>query len=106
MGAIVAVQGSRWPPQPLVWEIGGAPANLAGATGITARMRNRDTAVTRDVTGAIAVTNGARGEFVWTYSVDDVAERGTFDVQFTAAFGDGPTPGKSFQATLTVAESL
>lgn len=106
MGAIAAVQGSRWPPQPLVWEIGNAPANLAGATGITARMRNRSTGATRDVTGTIAITDAARGEFVWTYSAEDVTESGTFDVQFTATFGEGPTPGRSFAMQLAIAEAL
>jgi hypothetical protein len=69
-------------------------------------MRNRATGATRAVTGSIALTDASRGEFVWTYSEADVAEAGEFDVEFTATFGSGPTPAKTFLARWRVEESL
>lgn len=106
MDAIKAVQGGRWPPQPLVWLVGDSPANLTGAAGITGSIRNRATGQVRAVAGALALANAAAGEFVWTYAAEDVAEAGEFDVQFVAAFASGPTPGKTFLARFSVAAAL
>lgn len=105
MSAIRAVQGGRWPPQPLVWEQGGVAANLVGATGITGTMTNRATGVTRAITGTITITDPSRGEFAWYYSVADVAEWGEFDVEFVAAFAEGLTPGKTFLTRWSISKS-
>jgi hypothetical protein len=100
-----AVQGSRWPPQPLVWEVGGAPVNLAGAT-LTGTMTNRATGETRDIAeDALVLTDPARGEFAWYYAVADVATAGEYDVEFVANFPSGPTPGKTFAARWSIVAS-
>lgn len=106
MAAIRAVQGGRWPPQPLAWEQGGVPANLAGATSITGTMTNRATGATRAITGPITITDPTRGQFAWYYSTADVAEWGEFDVEFVVNFdGGGVTPGKTFLARWSISKS-
>ena len=104
MSAVRAVQGGRWPPQPLVWEVGGAPVNLSGAT-LSGTMTNRATGATRAITGQLTPTTPALGEFAWYYSVADVAEWGEFDVEFVATFGEGLTPGKTFLARWSISKS-
>jgi hypothetical protein len=105
MAAVKAVQGGRWPPQPLVWEVDGVPVNLAGAT-LTGTMTNRGTGVTRAISeDALVFTNAAGGEFAWYYGDADVAEAGEFDVEFVANFESGPTPGKTFLARWSIAKS-
>lgn len=100
-----AVQGSRWPAQQITWapESGGA-ANLTNAV-ITGKIR-ASSGQTRAVAGTCTVTDGPAGVFVWQYAAADVADAGIFDVQFTATWPDGLTPGKTFVTRWTVAESL
>ncbi len=100
-----AVQGSRWPAQQITWTPeGGGAANLTNAV-ITGKIR-AESGVTRAVAGTCTVTNGTAGVFVWQYAEADVADAGIFDVQFTATWPDGLTPGKTFIAPWKVAESL
>lgn len=100
-----AVQGSRWPAQQITWTPeGGGVANLSNAV-ITGKIRD-SSGQTRAVAGECTVTNGTGGVFVWQYAAEDVATAGIFDVQFTAAWPDGLTPGKTFIARWTVADSL
>jgi hypothetical protein len=100
-----AVKGGRWPAQQITWEPeGGGVANLSGAT-LTGKIRD-SAGTTRAVAGTITVTNGPAGVFTWQYAAEDVAAAGLFDVQFTATWPDGLTPGKTFIASWTIAESL
>jgi len=100
-----AVQGSRWPAQQVTWTPeGGGGAVLTGAA-ITGKIRNAS-GQTRAVAGTITVTDGPGGVFTWQYAAEDVAEAGIFNVQFTATWPDGLTPGKTFIAPWIVAESL
>lgn len=100
-----AVQGGRWPAQQITWAPeGGGVANLSGAT-ITGKIRS-SSGVTRAVAGTFTVTDGPAGVFVWQYAAADVADAGIFNVQFTATWPDGLTPGKTFIVPWIVAESL
>lgn len=101
-----AVQGGRRPSQVITWNrADGAPESLAGAI-LTGWIRNRNTGDVRPIAGALTVTDGAAGEFRWDYAVGDVAEAGSFDVQFNAAFGAEQTPARTFLARWRVAEAL
>lgn len=104
---VSAVQGGLVPPQRIIWECDdGTAPNLTDAT-VTGRLRNRATGAKRDVKGEIALTNPAGGEFLWLYHADDVAEAGSFDVQFTAAWlAPTASPAKTYKARWTVEESL
>lgn len=104
MSAIRAVQGGRWPPQPLAWEVGGVPVSLSGAT-LSGTMTNRATGATRAITGQLTPTDPVHGEFAWYYSAADVAEWGEFDVEFTATFDEGATSGKTFLARWSISKS-
>jgi hypothetical protein len=101
-----AIQGALRPTQLITWLTGdGVALVLTGAT-ITGVIRNRTNNVARAVAGTLAVTDGAAGTFTWTYAAADVADAGTFDVQFSAAFGSAPTPARTFVATWVVEEAL
>lgn len=101
-----AIQGALRPAQQIVWLDGeGVALNLTGAT-ITGVIRNQTSLVARAVAGTLAVTDAAAGTFTWTYNAADVASAGTFDVQFTAAFGSAPTPARTFAATWVVEAAL
>lgn len=106
MGLAAAIQGATRPSQQITWLDGdGQPVDLTGAT-ITGRMRNKDTNAARDISGTLTVTDGTNGVFVWAYSTADVATAGGFDVQFTAAYGENPTPARSIKAAWTVMEAI
>ena len=91
-----AVKGGLRPPQLIVWEReDGSVEDLTGA-GISGSLRSRESGAVRAISGALTVTDGAAGRFLWGYDAADVAEAGEFDVQFNAAFGSGPTPARTF----------
>jgi hypothetical protein len=102
-----AVQGSLRPAQQITWTRGddNTAEDLTGAT-ITGWIRNRSTGVVRAIAGTLSVTTAASGVFTWTYASADVADVGTFDVQFNAAFGSSPTPARTLVVPWTVAGSL
>lgn len=58
------------------------------------------------ITGPLTVVDGAAGQFRWDFSAADVANAGTFKVQFSAAYGSDPTPAKTFQASWYIERSL
>lgn len=92
---VIAIQGALRPAQSFVWErSAGVPEDLTGATltGVIVNVNTRDA---RAITGTIAATDADAGEFAWTYSSADVAENGTFEVQFNAAFLAAPTPART-----------
>ena len=107
MGLANAVQGATRPAQSITWTREGlnTPEPLTGAT-LTGKLRNCDTGAIRAIAGTLTVTDGANGVFTWAYDAADVAEAGLFDVQFTAAFGSAPTPGRTIIAKWTVEEAL
>jgi TRAP-type mannitol/chloroaromatic compound transport system substrate-binding protein len=84
-----AVQGARHTPQAITWlREDGAPEDLTGAT-LTGRLSDPVANTARPLDGTLAVTNAAAGVFLWAYGALDVAEAGTYEVQFTATFDDG-----------------
>ncbi len=101
-----AVAGALRPSQAITWlRDDGAAEDLTGAT-ITARLRNRATGAVRAAAGVFVVTDGPAGGYRWEYAAADVAEAGSFDVQFSAAFGAGPSPARTYTARWTVTESI
>lgn len=106
MGLAAAIAWANRPSQQITWLTSdGAAVDLTGAT-ITARMRNKDTNATRDITGTLTVTDGTNGVFVWAYSAADVQTAGGYAVQFTATYEAAPTVTRSIVAAWTVMEAL
>lgn len=104
MALATAVQGALRPAQPITWlDAEGNAFDLTGAT-LTGRIRNRATRTARDVEGTLTVTEAAAGEFTWAFSAEDVAEAGTFDVQFTATVAG--EAARTFLAEWVVEEAL
>lgn len=90
-----AVQGGKRPSPLLTWtDLDGDALDLTGAT-ITGTITNEH-GESRAITGALTVVTADEGVFRWDYSTADVATKGTFNVQFSAAFGVSPTPSKTF----------
>jgi phosphosulfolactate phosphohydrolase-like enzyme len=82
-----AVKGGRKTGQQITWtRDDNTPFNLAGAT-LTGKIRNTTSGGVRAITGTLAIVDAANGVFSWGYSAADVAEAGTFLVQFTATVG-------------------
>lgn len=102
MALAAAVAGGLRPAQIITWtrEDGNAET-LTGAT-ITGTITNRSTDTTRAIAGTLTVTDGAAGQFRWDYAAGDVDTAGEYDVQFSAAFGSGATPARTFVARWTV----
>lgn len=96
------VQGALRPAQLIRWERDDGTAEpLTGAT-LTGTITNRSTDTTRAIAGTLTVTDGASGEFRWDYAAGDVDTAGEYDVQFSAAFGSGATPARTFVSRWTV----
>ena len=101
-----AVKGGLRPPQLIVGEReDGQAEDLTGAS-MTGRLRSRESGAVRAISGALTVTDGPAGQFLWTYDAADVAEDGEFDAQFNAAFGAGPTPARTYLTRWRVRASL
>lgn len=99
-------QGSVWPSLLITWELdGGGVAQLTGAA-LSGWLRNRATGARRAIAGQLTVVDGAAGKFRWDLDAADVAEAGEFDVQFRAAFDDGPSPGLSYLGRWKVTGSI
>lgn len=97
MALASAVQGAKRPSQTIVWQDQDRVAlNLTGAT-ITARIKNSE-GVTVASDGTFTIVTAASGIFRWDYGTNDVANAGSYTVQFNAAFGTDPTPAKSITA--------
>jgi hypothetical protein len=91
-----AVQGACRPYQQIAWiRADGQSEDLTGAT-LSGVIRAVDDGRTRAITGLLAVLDGGNGVFVWEFSPEDVAQAGSFEVQFSAAFGISPTPARTF----------
>lgn len=99
------VAGALRPSMSITWYREGTttPETLTGAT-ITGSMRRDGT--TRTITGTLTVTDGAAGVFRWDFSAADVATPGTYEVQFSAAFGSGQTPAKTVITEWTIRRAL
>lgn len=106
MALSAAVQNGLRPSQLIVWtDMDGAAVDLSGAT-LSGRIRSLTTSIVRDVTGGLTVADAAAGTFRWDYSMADVADSGEFEVQFTAAYGNSPTPAKTIVAAWAVSRSI
>jgi hypothetical protein len=106
MGLANAVKGATRPSQVITWtRAEGTPEDLSGAT-LTGFIQNVDTLATRAIVGTLNVTAPASGVFTWVYATGDVAEAGTFDVQFVASFGASPTPAKTLATRWIVEPAL
>lgn len=101
-----AVAGATRPIQVITWmRDGTTPEPLTGAT-LTGRIRNEQTLQTRDIVGALEITDAAGGIFAWHYDAQDVAQPGVFSVQFTATFATAPVTARTVIGSWTVYESL
>ena len=81
-----AIQPARKRSQTITWkDTNGGAINLTGAalTGIIHGDSGQ-----RAITGTLALVTAASGIFSWTYSAADVAQAGTFFVQFRAKYSD------------------
>lgn len=98
-------QYARRPSITVTWLRGDSttPEDLTGAT-LTGLIQRGDTVSA--ITGTLTVTDAANGEFRWDLSAADVAQSGDFRVQFSAAFGSGQTPAKTFATRWVVKPSL
>lgn len=102
------IQGARRPSMSITWlrdEDTGEPEDLTGAT-ITCKIRREGTSSNAASDGSFVVTDGAAGVFRWDFSANDVATAGLHRVQFSAAFGDHPTPAKTYVTQWRVEPSL
>lgn len=100
------VRGGIRPSQSVTWKReSGEAEDLTGAT-ITGVIRNRATGATRAIAGTLALTDASAGGLRWDMAAADVAESGSFDVQFTATFAAGLSPARTFVERWTVAEAL
>lgn len=101
-----AVQGAIRPAQVVTWtREDGTAENLTGAT-LTGKVKNWRTGLTRSITGTLVLTDAANGVFTWTYSAADVGTAGRHDVQITASFASGLTPGRNYKSRWMVREAL
>lgn len=101
-----AIQGAKRPSQLITWKDQDNNAlNLTGAT-ITARLRRLRSGSAVDSDGTFTVTDASNGVFRWDYSTADVANSGTYEVQFTAVYGSNPTPAKTFIAEWKINEVI
>lgn len=83
-----AVQGARHTAVALVWaDPMGTPQDLSGAE-LSGTLRNIETDETAAIDGDLTITDAAAGAFAYQYGPGDVAAAGTYEVQFTAAYGD------------------
>lgn len=98
MALAKAVKGGIRPSQIITWlRESGEPEDLTGGT-LSGTITALGSGTERAVAGALSVTDGPAGVFVWDYAPADVAEAGTFEVRFTASFGAQPSPAKTFAA--------
>lgn len=85
-GLAPAVQHARKRSQTITWkDDDGNAINLTGATitGIIERA-----GVQTSITGTLSITSASAGIFTWTYSAADVAQAGSYFVQFRAKYAD------------------
>ncbi len=102
MALASAVRGGLRPSQIVTWSRDNGDAEPLTAATLTGTITNRATGTTRAIAGTLTVTDGAAGQFRWDYAAGDVDTAGEFDVQFSAAFGSGQTPARTFVARWTV----
>ena len=96
------VVGGLRPPMEVTWlRESGEPEPLTGAV-LSGTITDRRDGTERPIEGALSVTDGAAGTFMWDYAPADVATAGMFEVRFTASFGSAPSPAKTFAATWKV----
>jgi len=96
-----AVASALRPAQEITWtRADGTTENLTGAT-LSGVIKSNTTGVVRAIAGSLALTDAANGVFTWTYVAADVVA-GSYVVQFTATFGAGLTPAKTFDSEWTV----
>jgi hypothetical protein len=89
-----AIQTDRHAGQRITWSAGSAVKDLTGST-ITGTITDTQTNTTRAITGTLALVTALSGIFSWAYSAADTATVGSYQVQFTATYGDG-TPDSTF----------
>jgi len=95
-----AVEGALRPGQVITWlREDEQPQELTGAL-LTGTIRSKGQQ--RAIDGALLVKDAPGGVFLWLYAAADVAEAGTFDVQFTASFANGRSPARSYSAVWVV----
>ncbi len=97
--------GAQHSVQQITWlKEDGSPYNLTGAT-ITARIRDQQSGVSRASDGVFSLITPTSGIFSWAYGALDVANPGTFRVQFVASYSDSKND-KTYTANWSVEEAL
>ena len=96
-----AVAGAIRPAQSITWvRTDGLPEDLTGAT-LTGVLLPLPYGPVRAIAGTLTVTDANDGVFSWTYHAADVVA-GSYLVQFTATFGTGLTPARTFDTSWIV----
>lgn len=86
MSLAPAIQYARKRTQTITWhDDDGAAIDLTGATITGIIERN---GIQTAITGTLALSVAASGIFTWAYSAADIAQAGTFFVQFRAKYSD------------------
>lgn len=83
----------------------GHPENLSGAT-LTGNLRLGGQDTPQAIAGMLTITDAANGVFRWDLAAGDVAVAGTHSVEFTATYGSGQTPAKTFSTPWKVEKAL
>lgn len=99
-------QGSLRPSIPATWyDADGTALDLTDAA-LTGWIEDRLTGTTRAIQGTITPDEGTAGDFTWTLAAADVADAGTFDVQFSATWATDPPTGRTTRYLWVVQPSL
>lgn len=100
-----AVAGALRPSQIITWvRADGTAEDLTGAT-LSGVLYDRRSRQSRAIAGTLNITSATAGQFRWDYAAGDVVA-GVYDVQFTATFGETPTPARTFGDIWTVRRAL
>jgi hypothetical protein len=99
--------GSERPILTIVWTHADDTTgeNLTGAA-LTGYIKNLTTGDVAEIQGTFAITDAAAGVFTWTPDPADVAEDGTYQVQFSAVFAGEPTPARTAVFEWEIVESI
>lgn len=86
----------------------GKPINLATASSVTLRLRERGSASNLSLVGTCVVTNSSRGEVEYRWASGETDTVGTFQGELVVAWSDGRTQTVPSRGTLqvVVSESL
>lgn len=106
------VAGALRPSQQISWTIrnpggadDGAALDLSGAT-LTGKIALHGRGTPQAIAGTLSLIDAVNGVFRWDFDAADVATSGTHEVEFTATFGSGKSPAKTFLTAWKVNAAL